>query len=196
MTFLDWYCLPCCRFLEALLIATACSWYLFCQAWQPWACSLAYVQRACCHTGASRWNGVPSQPALLMWPCVSAARPSVHLGPLTLCFAADNCWICWLNFAYFVQVSGCWRIFCHRHPKSSPSQLLDFFWNIEKTQTTHLCLLLTKINPHAKQQVTSQTSWTLSPSFPNAEWTNCTYMTHTATCYTPTHCTIFHCTQF
>jgi len=40
--------------LETLLVATACSCYLLCQAW---ACFLAFVQHACCHTGASRWSG-------------------------------------------------------------------------------------------------------------------------------------------
>jgi len=49
--------LPCCRFLETLLVATACSCYFLCQAWQTWASFLVFVQRACCHTGASRWSG-------------------------------------------------------------------------------------------------------------------------------------------
>jgi len=49
--------LPCCRFSETLLVTTACSCYFLCQAWQTWACFLAFVQRACCHTGASRWSG-------------------------------------------------------------------------------------------------------------------------------------------
>jgi len=49
--------LPCCRFWETLLVATACSCYFLCQAWRTWACSLAFVQRACCHTGASTWSG-------------------------------------------------------------------------------------------------------------------------------------------
>jgi len=47
---------------------------------------------------------------------------------------------------------------------------------IEKTQTTPLSLLLSKITPCAKQQVPSQTIWTLPTSVPNAEWTNCSYM--------------------
>jgi len=46
--------LPCCRFYKNLFVATACSCYFRCPAWQTWACFLAFVQHACCHTGASR----------------------------------------------------------------------------------------------------------------------------------------------
>jgi len=49
--------LPCCRFLETLLVATACLCYFLCQAWQTWTYLSAFVQHACCHTGASRWSG-------------------------------------------------------------------------------------------------------------------------------------------
>ena len=49
--------LPCCRFLETLLVATACSCYFLCQAWHTWAFCSVFVQRACCYTGASRWSG-------------------------------------------------------------------------------------------------------------------------------------------
>jgi len=34
--------LPCCRFLETLLVVTACSCYFLCQACQTWACFLSY----------------------------------------------------------------------------------------------------------------------------------------------------------
>jgi len=39
--------LPCCRFLETLLVAIACFCYFLCQAWQTWACIFASVQHAC-----------------------------------------------------------------------------------------------------------------------------------------------------
>jgi len=68
-------------------------------------------------------------------------------------------------------VCVCVCVYTHLHPHTLPPAL-----KIEKTQTTPLSCLLSKRTPHAKQQVPSETSWTPPPSFPNAEWTNCTYM--------------------
>ena len=91
--------LPGCRFLETLLVDTACSFYFLCQAWQTWACFLAFVQHACCHTGASRWTG--GQPYLLLpflrsmhcW-CGCVFQPPdclcSHLGPLELFCTANT----------------------------------------------------------------------------------------------------------
>jgi len=62
-------------------------------------------------------------------------------------------------------------VYTHLHPHTLPPAL-----KIEKTQTTPLSLLQSKITSHAKQQVPSYTSWAPPSSFPNAEWTNCTYM--------------------
>ena len=70
---------------------------------------------------------------------------------------------------YFLCV--CVYVYTHTHQHTLPPALKK-----EKTQTTPLSFLLSKITPHAKQQVPSKTSWTLPSSFPNAEWTNCTYM--------------------
>jgi len=68
-------------------------------------------------------------------------------------------------------VCVCVCVYTHLHPRTLPPAL-----KIEKTQTTPLFLLLSKITPHAKQQVASYISWTPPSSFLNAEQTNCTYM--------------------
>jgi len=91
--------LPCCRFLETLLVATACSCYFLCQAWQTWACFLAFVQRACFHPGASKWSGgqpwllLPFLRSLFCW-CDRVFHPPdrqcSHLGPLALFCTADT----------------------------------------------------------------------------------------------------------
>jgi len=91
--------LPCCIFLETLLVATACSCYFPCQAWKTWACFLAFVQRACCHTGAPRcsggqlWLSLPVLRSLHCW-CDRVFRPPdrqcSHLGPLVLFCKADT----------------------------------------------------------------------------------------------------------
>jgi len=65
----------------------------------------------------------------------------------------------------------CVCVYTYPHPHTLPPAL-----TIDKTQTTPLSLLLSKITPHAKQQVPSYTSWTPPSLFPNTEWTNCTYM--------------------
>jgi len=67
--------------------------------------------------------------------------------------------------------SVCLCVRINAHTPTLPPAL-----KIEMTKTKPLSLLLSKITPHAKQQVPSQTSSTPPPSFPNAEWTNCTYM--------------------
>jgi len=67
-------------------------------------------------------------------------------------------------------VSECVWVYTHLHPHTLSPTL-----KIEKTQTTPLSLLPSKITPPAKQQVPTYTSWTPPSSFPNAEWTNCTY---------------------
>jgi len=61
-------------------------------------------------------------------------------------------------------VCVCARVYAHLHPHTLPPAL-----KIEKTQTTPLSLLLSKITPHTKQKVPSYTSWTPPSSFPNAE---------------------------
>ena len=75
---------PWCRFLETLLVATACSCHFLCQAWQNWACFLASkfcvaftlscrcLQMELWAAAAVTVVGILSQPALLMWKCVSA----------------------------------------------------------------------------------------------------------------------------
>jgi len=68
-------------------------------------------------------------------------------------------------------VCVCVCVYTHLNPHTLPPAL-----KIEKTQTTPISLLLSKITSHAKQQAPSYTSWTPPPLFPNAEWTNCTYM--------------------
>jgi len=69
-----------------------------CQAWQTWACVLAFMQHACCLAGASRWSG--GQIYLLLpffrsqnRRCNRVFQPPdrqcSHLGPLALfCTAA------------------------------------------------------------------------------------------------------------
>jgi len=105
LTFSDWYChlfILCLLrqlVLETLLVATACSYYFLCQAWQTWTCFLAFVQRACCHTGASRWSGgqpslsLPFLRSLHCW-CDRVFQPPdhqcSHLGPLALFCTADT----------------------------------------------------------------------------------------------------------
>jgi len=77
----------------------------------------------------------------------------------------------WIPHMCSVCVCVCVRIvYTHLHPHTLPPAL-----EIEKTQTTPLSLLLSKITPHAKQQVPSYISWTPPSSFPNSEWTNFTY---------------------
>jgi len=72
--------LPCYRFLETFLVPTVCSYYLLCQAWQTWACFLAFVQRACCHTGSGGNNtGLLS---FLLW-CHHTASPPIASGTHT-----------------------------------------------------------------------------------------------------------------
>jgi len=98
--------LPCCRFLETLLVATACSFYFLCQAWQTWACFLAFVQRACYHTGASRCSGVSRN-----CRCHSFAACTVDV---TVCFVSAltsgfshysaKPTPCWLHLAYLVKI--------------------------------------------------------------------------------------------
>jgi len=68
-------------------------------------------------------------------------------------------------------VCVCVCIYTHIHPHTLPPVL-----KLEKTQTTPLSLILSQINPHAKQLVLSYTNSTPPLSFPNAEWTNWTYM--------------------
>ena len=65
----------------------------------------------------------------------------------------------------------CVCVYAHIHPHTLPPTVT---LKTKKTQTTPLSLLLSKINPQAKRRV--KTSWTPPPVFPNAEWTNCTYM--------------------
>ena len=60
-------------------------------------------------------------------------------------------------------VCVCVCVYTHLHPHTVPSVL-----KIEKTQKTPLSLLLSKIVPHAKQQVPSYTILTPLSSFPNA----------------------------
>ena len=50
---------PCCRFLQVLLVATACSCYFLCLAWHIWTCFLAFVHHVCCHTdiSGSKYSG-------------------------------------------------------------------------------------------------------------------------------------------
>jgi len=60
----------------------------------------------------------------------------------------------------------CVCVYTHLHPHTLPPAL-----EIEKTPTTPLSLFLSKITPHAKQQVPSYNWRTPSSSFPNAEWT-------------------------
>ena len=62
-------------------------------------------------------------------------------------------------------VCVCVCVYTHLHPHIPPPAL-----KIGKTQTTPLSLLLSKIVPHAKQQVPSYTSLTPLSSFPNAEF--------------------------
>ena len=62
-----------------------------------------------------------------------------------------------------VCVCVCVRIYTHT-PTYTPTHV-----KIEKTQTTPLSPLLSKITPHAKQQVPSYTSWIPTLSFSNAE---------------------------
>ena len=61
-------------------------------------------------------------------------------------------------------VCVCVCVYTHLHP-----HILLAMIKIEKTQTTPLSPLLSKITPHAKQQVPSYTSWTPPSSLPNAE---------------------------
>jgi len=65
----------------------------------------------------------------------------------------------------------CVCVYTHLHPHTLPPALTR-----AKTQTTPLSLLLSKITPHATQQVPSYTSWTTPSSFHQAECTNCTYV--------------------
>jgi len=83
--------IPYYRFLnsETLLITTACSCHFLCHAWQNWTCFwiLCSMSYRCVHMEwwierkekktAVTVVAIPSQPALLMWLCVSAARPSL-----------------------------------------------------------------------------------------------------------------------
>ena len=74
--------LPWCRFLKTLFVATACSCHFLCQAWQNWACFLASKfcvasTLSCRCLQMELWAavtvvGILLQPALLVWPCVSA----------------------------------------------------------------------------------------------------------------------------
>jgi len=79
-------------------------------------------------------------------------------------------------FSVCVCVPRCVRIHTHT-PTYTPTRAA---LKIEKTHwlTTPLFLrlLLSKICPLAKQQVPPLTSWTPPPSFSDAKWTNCTYM--------------------
>jgi len=97
----------CCKFIETLFVATTCSCYFLCQAWQTGACFLAFVQHACCHEGASRWNGgqlylsLPSLRSLHCW-CDRVFQPPhcqcSHLGPLALLCTADTLLIAFCPF--------------------------------------------------------------------------------------------------
>jgi len=62
------------------------------------------------------------------------------------------------------------------HPHTLPPAL-----KIKKTKTTPLSLLLSKITPHAKQQVPSLTSWTPPPSSPTVTLNEQTAHTCTVT---------------
>jgi len=77
---------PCYRFLENLLVATARSCYFRrCREWKPLnllfgfcaACVLSYRCLQMEWWAVVTVIVIPSQPVLLIWPCVSAARPSV-----------------------------------------------------------------------------------------------------------------------
>ena len=75
---------------------------------------------------------IPSQPALLMWPCVSAARPSV-LSPRAsraILHSPAEPTPCWLHLAYFCQETGCLCISCHCHAQLSPLLPWDF-WTLK-----------------------------------------------------------------
>jgi len=80
-------------------------------------------------------------------------------------------------------VCVCVCVYTHIHPHTLPpalriekTQTSPLSFLLSKIQTSPLSFLLSKITPRAKQQVFSLTSWTPPSSFPNAKWTNCTYM--------------------
>ena len=63
---------------------------------------------------------IPSQPALLMWPFVSSARPSMFWTSGLSRYSAQPT-PCWLHLTDFGQETGCWCISCYSQPQSSPS---------------------------------------------------------------------------
>ena len=76
----------------------------------------------------------------------------------------------WAHTEYPIcAVCVCVCVYTHIHPHT----LLPAF-KIEKTQTTPLSFLLSKIIPHAKQQVLHSQVEPPHPRSPNAERTNCT----------------------
>jgi len=93
--------------------------------------------------------------------CMPRFSPSGLFGP-SRCFIPTP----GLTSKYPVcAVCVCVCIYTHTHPHTLPPAL-----KIEKTQSTPLSFLLSKITPRAKQQVLSSTSWTPPSSFPNAKW--------------------------
>jgi len=87
---------------------------------------------------------------LIPTPGLTPSNPSVHC-------------VCVRAHTHCVYV--CIRA-CGTHtPTYTPTRVKN-----RETQTTPLFFLLSKITPHAKQQVLLQTSWTSSSSFPNAKW--------------------------
>ena len=88
-----------------------------CQAWQAWACFLAFLQHACSQTGVSRcamqpWRSLPpSQPAPLMRQCVMSPQVlqtmkhcRILLCPPTLVTA----YFCWEHKLQVARISSCY----------------------------------------------------------------------------------------
>jgi len=144
--------LPCCRFLETLLVATAYLCHFLCQAWQIWICFLDFVHRAWCHTGASRWSG--GQPWLSLiflhslhswchsdrvFPSRPPHRQCSHLGPFALFCTANTLLIA---SCLFWQENWLLAYSCHHHPQSSPSFPWDFFVTQMLSQNVYVLICM------------------------------------------------------
>jgi len=91
---------------------------------------------------------------------IYVCRDSVHLDSSVSLIPTPG-----LTSKYFIyEVCVCVCVYTHIHPRTLPPAL-----KIGMTQTTPLSFLLSKITPHAKQQVRLYVSWTPPSSFPNAE---------------------------